>query len=266
MSEIEDELERLGLDPVWKGKYWVIHCPQHQDRHKSCICNERGWITCFAGCKPIHINRISNRHINIDYSSQPQEQSSKHTNDYTNIWIDLEPLEEGIKGVPANVLNKYGWRKYGATDVFIPYFNKSKTKIPFYQIRHTQGERRFTFVKGESPMIFGLEVLNDVKKYLFVTEGTRDSIILRWAGVNAIALPSASSLNLLSSVQRYVGEHNLLLCWCGDRDEAGERLMSNIKIPYLDCRCNYKDIGEMLEAEGINKIKERYESYQERPD
>lgn len=115
-------------------------------------------------------------------------------------------------------------------------------------------------------MIYGLEVLNDVKKYLFVTEGTRDSIILRWAGVNAIALPSASSIRQLSSVQKYVGEHNLLLCWCGDRDEAGEKLMSNIKIPYLDCRCNYKDIGEMLEAEGINKIKERYESYQERPD
>ena len=266
MSEIEDELERLGLDPVWKGKYWVIHCPQHQDRHKSCICNERGWITCFAGCKPIHINRISNRHINISYDNQPQEQSKKHPNDYTNIWIDLEPLEDGIKGVPANILNKYGWRKYGTTDVFIPYFNKSKTRIPFYQIRHTQGERRFTFAKGESPMIFGLEVLNDAKKYLFVTEGTRDSIILRWAGINAIALPSASSLKLLLSVQKYVGEHNLLLCGCGDRDEAGEKLMSDIKIPYLDCRCNYKDIGEMLEAEGINKIKERYESYQERPD
>ena len=94
MSEIEDELERLGLDPVWKGKYWVIHCPQHQDRHKSCICNERGWITCFAGCKPIHINRISNRHININYDNQPQEQSKKHTNDYTNIWIALRECQQ----------------------------------------------------------------------------------------------------------------------------------------------------------------------------
>lgn len=264
MSEIEDELDRLGLDPVWRGKYWVIHCPQHTDRHKSCICNEKGWITCFAGCRPIHINKISTRHINISYDKTDDEQVKKHTSDYTSIWIDLTPLEEGVKGVPANILNQYGWRKYGGTDIFIPYFTKSKSRIPFYQIRHTHGDRRFSFARGETPIAYGLEVLNNAKKYLFVTEGTRDSVVLRWAGLNAIALPSASSLKILDGVQKYVVKHGLLLCWCGDRDEAGERLMENIKIPYVDCRSKYKDIGDMLEAEGINKIKERYESYQER--
>lgn len=266
MSAIEDELDRLGLEPVWRGKYWVIHCPQHEDRHKSCICNERGWITCFAGCKPIHINKISTRHINIDYNNLPKQQPKGHNSDYTSMWLELPPLEEGVKGVPANILNKFGWRKYGEHDIFIPYFTVSKTRIPFYQIRHTQGDRRFTFAKGEAPMTYGLEVLADVKKFLFVTEGSRDSVILRWAGVNAVALPSASSIKGLEAIQEYVTKHNLLLCWCGDRDEAGEKLMSNIKIPYLDCRSKYKDIGDMLEAEGINKIKERYEGYQERPD
>ena len=264
MSEIEDELERLGLDPHWNGRYWVIHCPNHQDRHKSCICNTRGWITCFAGCKPMHINKIASRRIKINYDELPPQEKKKRDGDFTQMWLELELLEEGVKGVPANILNKYGWRKYGDHDIFIPYFSMTRKRIPFYQIRHTQGDRRFTFAQGHEPIAYGLDVLPDVKKYLFVTEGSRDSIILRWAGVNAIALPSASSIKILDGLQKYVEEHNILLCWCGDRDEAGERLMGNIKIPYVDCRCDYKDIGEMLEAEGINKIKERYESYIER--
>lgn len=263
MSQIEDELERLGLDPVWRGSYWHIHCPQHEDRNKSCICNEKGWITCFAGCKPIHINKISSRHINIDYGNLPKTEKKTTNQDFTSLWLDLPLLEEPVKGVPANVLNKFGWRKWGAKDIFIPYFSTSKTKIPFYQIRHTSGDRRFTFAKGASPITYGLDVLPNIRKYLFVTEGSRDSIILRWVGVNAVALPSASSHKNLEGLMNYVREHKLLLCWCGDRDEAGERLMAEINIPYIDCRCKYKDLGEMLEAEGIEKIKETYENYKE---
>lgn len=263
MSEIEDELDRLGLDPVWRGRYWIIHCPQHEDRHKSCVCFEDGWIHCFSGCKRIHINKIANHRIDVDYSSQEARREPEVIKDHTSTWLELEPLTEPIKGVPAKVLNQVGWRKYNNTDVFIPYFNTDRTKVPFFQIRHTVGERRFTFAPGQRPITYGLDVLPRVKKYLFVTEGSRDSVILRWAGINAVALPSASSLKNIEGLQKYVSDRGILLCWCGDRDEAGERLMSNLKIPYVDCRCDYKDIGDMLEAEGIEKIKERYESYNE---
>lgn len=259
---LEDELERLGLEPQWRGRYWFIRCPQHEDGHKSAQCFEDGWICCHAGCPRVHINKILGKKV-VDYTHNEKAERKGHDNNYINIWLDLELLDQPIKGVPAEILNKAGWRKYNNTDVFIPYFDYEKTKVPFYQIRHTVGERRFTFAKDESPMIYGLEVLPRVKKFLFVTEGSRDSVILRWAGINAVALPSASSQTLLKSLQEWCREKHILLCWCGDRDDAGERLMSNIKIPYIDCRCDYKDIGEMLVAEGIEKIKERYGAYKE---
>ena len=102
-----------------------------------------------------------------------------------------------------------------------------------------------------------------MKKFLFITEGSRDSVILRWAGVNAIALPSASSHKQLEKIQQYAKERGIIICWCGDRDEAGEKLMSTLHTLYVDVRCKYKDIGEMLEAESINSIKELYASYRE---
>lgn len=265
MSSIEDELERMGCDPEWRGRYWVIHCPQHQDRHKSCVCFEDGWIHCFSGCKRVHINKLA-RHKIVDYSHSEAPEEPEVMKDHTSTWLELEPLTEPVKGVPAKVLNKVGWRKYNESDIFIPYFNTSKTKVPFYQIRHTVGERRFSFAPGQKPITYGLDVLPGVCKYLFVTEGSRDSVILRWAGINAVALPSASSLKNIRGLQEYVKQKGILLCWCGDRDGAGEKLLSNLTIPYVDCRSSYKDIGDMLEAEGIERIKKRYESYIERPD
>ena len=266
MSEIEDELDRLGLDPVWRGRYWVIHCPQHEDRHKSCVCFEDGWIHCFSGCRRIHINKLVGKDLNIDYSSSEPEEDDSEEKNYMSKWLDLEPLTEPIKGVPAHILNKVGWRKYQENDIFIPYFNMEKDAIPFYQIRHTEGERRFSFAQGQTPITYGLEVLPNVKKFLFVTEGSRDSVILRWAGLNAVALPSASSHKQLRELQDYVRERGIIILWCGDRDEAGEKLMSTLSTLYIDVRCPYKDIGEMLEQEGINKIKEKYAAYCERPD
>lgn len=50
--------------------------------------------------------------------------------------------------------------------------------------------------------------------------------------------------------------------WCGDKDEAGERLMSNINIPYIDARPSEgKDIGELLNIKGIEGVKKEYEKY-----
>lgn len=263
MSSLEDELDRLGLDPVWSRRYWIIHCPQHEDRRKSCICFPDGWIHCFAGCPRIHINKILGRKIKVVETPQKAQEEPLEVKDHTSTWIELEPLTEPIKGVPAKILNQYGWRKWNDTDVFIPYFNTSRTKVPFFQIRHTSGERRFSFAPGQKPITYGLDVLPLVKRYLFITEGSRDSVILRWAGVNAIALPSASSITNLKRVEKYCMENKILICWCGDNDDAGNRLLSNLDIPYVDCRCKYKDIGEMLENEGIERIKEKYASYHE---
>lgn len=259
-ADIEAELERLGLDPVWRGRYWLIHCPQHEDTHKSTQCFPDGWIHCHAGCKRVHISKLVGREIKVAQSGS-QRPTDTYSDDYTSMWLDLEPLDFDVKGVPASVLNKFGWRKYGDGDVFIPYFNKSKTAIPFYQIRHMSGDRRFTFAKGHTPITYGLDVLPQAKKYLFVTEGSRDSVILRWVGVNAIALPSASSTKSLEGIQQYCTKMGLILCWCGDRDEAGEKAMTTITCPYIDCRSKYKDIGDMLEAEGIEKIRNRYKGF-----
>lgn len=266
-KEIENELERLGLEPVDRGRYWLIHCPNHDDHNKSAQCFKDGWIHCHAGCKRCHINSLAGREIS-PRMSEPQQVSARNVGDFTELWMGLEPISTEVKGVPASVLRKLGWKEYPggggyAPGILIPYFNTKRDKVIFFQLRHPEGySRRFTFARGVHPMCYGLECLPKCTRFLLATEGSRDSVILRWAGCPAVALPSASSGAILKRMCDYCKKNNLILVWVGDNDEAGERLMSNINIPYIDARPSEgKDIGELFNIKGIEGVKKEYEKY-----
>lgn len=267
-ERIENELERLGLDPQWRGRYWYIRCPFHEDGHKSAQCFEDGWIHCHAGCPRKHINSISN--LNVRYTSESvPSRVSRELCDFTDLWLDLEPIQDDVKGVPAGVLRKLGWREWPDNyfgipgGYFIPYFNTDRSKVRYYQIRHTDGsDRRFTFARGCSPICYGLECLPKCKKYLTFTEGSRDSVILRMCGVPAISIPSASSGAMLRRMEQYSSEHRLILVCCGDRDDAGDKLISNITGPFIDARTPVgKDVGDFYEQKGLEEVKNYYAKY-----
>ena len=268
-NDIENELERLHLEPKWRGRYWHIHCPFHEDRNKSAVCFADGWICCFAGCKRQHINKLSGKQI-VSYNYEAKDEDKpEELQDFTDLWLDLEllPEEGNVKGVSNKTLNKLGWRKWEGgfgcpAGIFIPYFSPNREKVRFFQIRHTEGDRRFTFAKGCSPICYGLEVLPKCKDYLCFTEGSRDSVILRMCGVPAVAIPSASSGAMLKRMEKYCEKHNLTLVCVGDRDEAGDKLIQNIDGFYIDARTPVgKDIGDFYEQKGLEEVKKYYEVY-----
>lgn len=269
-QELENELERLGLGPIDKGRYWHIHCPFHDDHTRSAQCFRDGWIHCHAGCKRRHINSIAGREVLPREATDIREQEPSYdTGDFTELWMGLEPTQQDIKGVPAALFRKAGWKEWPgdnryATGIFIPYFDAKRERVLFFQIRHPDGaERRFSFPSGYSPTIFGLDALKYKHKYLLVTEGSRDSIILRGIRVPAVAMPSASSAALIRILASYCRQSGTILVWAGDNDDAGRRLQDNINIPYIDAHPNgSKDIGDLYAAKGIKGVIEQYGRYQ----
>lgn len=271
MEDIEQEAYQkaleLGLSPRRSGNGWAIHCPNkgHVDRTRSAKLFPDGWVACFAGDPRIN---ILGRHIprRVEYY-RPVEVSQERT-DYFDYWLALEPLEEGIKGLPARHLNSLGWRKLPngnplgvSGGIFIPYFSKGRDSIYFFQVRHLEGDRRFSFPPGQNPIANGFESLPRAKRYLAFTEGASDRAVLEFAGVPTLAIPSASSFAILEGMAKYAKEGGLVLVACTDVDTAGDNLLHHLAshAAYIDMRPPkpYKDYGEMFEAVGIEPIKER---------
>lgn len=284
-ERIENYLDELDLAPRDRSSYWLIRCPRHEDEQPSAQCFKDGWIQCHAGCGRFHINQVCKERGDVlvmpytnapqtrvegqEGPSKPKKQDTIVRGDFTSLWLDLEPLTANteVKGVPALELNKRGWRKFEGGNgigagIFIPYFDVSKRFVPFYQIRHLQGERRFSFAPGITPICYGMEQLQHCEQYLCFTEGSRDSVILGMAGVPAIALPSASSDKLLDGLCDYCQKRGLMLVCVGDRDEAGDKLLAKLKCVALDYRTPIgKDVGDFYEQKGIDEVRKYYSMF-----
>lgn len=265
-EELEEFLTRIGANPRRTSKGWSVRClyDDHDDKHNSGIVFDDGWFHCFGGCRRINVLG----HNFVPKSDNYQPRVTPTYTDYFDYWLGLDHLDEGIKGLPASLLNSLGWRKLPsgndlgtAGGIFIPYFTPGRNKIPFYQIRHSDGNRRFSFAQGATPIANGFEALKENEKFLTFTEGCSDRAVLAYCGVSAIALPSASSGTILKGMAAYAKEHGLVLVACSDNDDAGNRLLSSLTgiATYIDMRppTQYKDFGEMFEAVGAEPI-QRY--------
>lgn len=268
-EQIENELERLGLDPKYRGRYWHIHCPFHEDRNKSAVCFNDGWICCFAGCPRRHINSLVGGEVCSRYSEQTEAKTEQsRVQDWTDLWLSLDVLESDVKGVPHSALNKLGWRWFPGgfgvpAGVFIPYFDMDRRRVEFFQVRHSDGsERRFTFAPGCAPRIYGKECIGLAKRYLCFTEGSRDSVILRMCGIPAVALPSASSGRLLRNLGRAMLDRGTMLVAVSDKDEAGEKLLAELDTPFLDMRTPVgKDVGDFYAEKGLAEVAKYYKKF-----
>lgn len=263
IQSFTDALESrvYALDPQAKRtpKGWLVHCPQHRDRHPSAMVYDDGWLHCFAGCRRFHI-------LNPDLvQTNPRRDTKEEVLcDYYDEWLELEALDEGIKGIPVSHLNKLGWRKMPVQNkfgtppgIFIPYFSVSGSRIPFYQVRHTGLDRRFTFAKGCSPVCYNYPALKQGGRFLAVVEGPSDAAVLSLAGARVVGIPSASLDRMVKKMDKWAIANAVTIAWCGDRDTAGDRLMANLEHCFIDLRPPepYKDYGDVYEAEGIDGVR-----------
>lgn len=265
-EELYDYLIRIEANPRRTTKGWSVRClhPDHQDKNNSAVVFDDGWHHCFGGCKRFSLLGANYRGAAPKEAYEPKV--IRGTTDYFDYWLSLEPLDEGIKGLPARHLNSLGWRKLPNDNIlgtkggiFIPYFSMGRHQIMFYQVRHLEGSRRFTFTPNVTPVANGYESLANMDRFLPFTEGASDRAVLEYLGIPTVALPSASSGAILKGLSKYAKDKGLIPVACSDGDTAGDKLLASLNgvSTYIDLRPPkpYKDFGEMFEQKGARAVK-----------
>lgn len=271
-NDVLNCLDRAGLK--WKDghRYILSQCPMHEDKNPSTQIFKNDWfVNCLAGCGRFHITKAFPELMPFKPGkyAKPERRAKaepaiqyKEFNLYAE-WLNLPPIPRSheFKGIPLEVLDELGWRyttgELGmGSGYFIPYFDQTKEDIPFAQVRHLEGDQRFTFLKDARPNIYGAWNLLGNKR-LFIVEGASDCATLQHLGIPWVGMPSASSASLIKELGIYAKQAGIRLIYAGDNDEAGDRLREA-----LDEVCyyrkyqppkEYKDWGDMFAALGFEK-------------
>lgn len=265
-------LDKAGLQ--WKdgSRYILSQCPLHDDRNPSTQIFKNDWfVNCLAGCGRFHITKAfpelkpwkPGRYIRKTERRQKESVNYQDFDLYYE-WLNLPsiPRDHDFKGIPLDMLDKIGWRwtdgELGmGAGYFIPYFDQKMQEVPFAQVRHLEGERRFTFLKDARPNIYGAWNLGKSNR-LFVVEGASDFATLAYIGIPSVAMPSASSAELMRELGLYANEQGIRLIYAGDNDEAGDKLRETLDsvAHYRLCQPpkEYKDWGDFFAAEGYEAV------------
>lgn len=263
-------LERAGLKFRNGSRYILSQCPLHDDENPSTQIFKDDWfVDCHAGCGRFHITKPFpelRKGNDPSYAAAPRQAKPMTEHKYKQFdlmeeWqkMPMIPRDHEFKTIPLEVLDELGWRfdKLG-NRYFIPYFSASKQSIPFAQYRNLGDGPRFNFLKDAKPTCYGTWNLDNSK--LFVVEGTSDCAVLDYAAVPWIGLPSAASGELMKAMATYAKTNGIELIYAGDNDAAGDKLRAALDevMPYRvkQARSPYKDWGEMLEAEGIDSVRD----------
>lgn len=263
-------LEGANLHYKVGHRYILSQCPTHEDQNPSVQIYKDDWfVNCHAGCGRYHITkafpglREHGRSYEVPRKANKAKPMTEHkykVYDLMHEWEQLPeiPRDHKFKTIPLEILDGLGWRwdEYKKS-YFIPYFNMTRTQIPFGQWRHLQGDRRFTFLPEAKPIAYGLWNLDGNPK-LFVVEGASDCAVLDYAAVPWIGMPSAASATLMQGLGRYCKEHKIDVIYAGDNDAAGDKLKDALD-EVISYRVKqppkkYKDWGDFLVAEGVEAV------------
>lgn len=267
------------------GRYILTQCPFHEDKNPSAQIYTDDWfVKCHAGCEGgrFHItkafpelrqntngyasNTVATRSKSLSKINKKSEgkvmQHEYKTFDQMEYWetLPLIPRDHQFKTIPLEILDDLGWRWVEEKNsYYIPYFSRSKESIPFSQLRHLSGERRFTFLKDAKPTCYGTWNVEPNNSPLFVCEGASDAAVLDYAAAPWVALPSASSGELMKALAGFCKQNGIELVYAGDNDSAGDKLREALDsvMPYRVKQPprQYKDWGDFLVAEGIDAVR-----------
>lgn len=194
--------------------------------------------------------------------------------DLMELWKILPkiPRNHDFKGIPLEVLDDLGWRwdvsghEGMGPGYFIPYFDHTRSHVPFAQMRHAAtSDRRFTFLPGAQQTVYGKWnlVQSGTEKHrqkFFVVEGTSDCAVMQHCMIPWIGLPSASSGAIMTELAKFCRANSIELIYAGDNDAAGDKLKEALDavMPYRTWQAPkmFKDWGEFLEATSREKVSE----------
>jgi hypothetical protein len=272
-ADVLSYLESAGLKYKNGHRYILSQCPIHEDENPSVQIYKDDWfVNCHAGCGRYHITKAfpQLRPNNSGYTPSPMatrkepkmtQQHQYKQFDQMEYWksLPLIPRDHQFKTIPLETLDFMGWRWVpDKNSYFIPYFNMTETQIPFSQLRHLQGDRRFTFLKDARPIIYGLQNLDPNNGPLFLVEGSSDCAVLEHCAMSWLGTPSASQKELIHGLGRYCKENGIQLVYAGDNDTAGDKVREALDdvVAYRVHQPpkKYKDWGDFLVAEGYDVV------------
>lgn len=273
-NDVLNCLERRGLKYRNGQKYILSQCPTHEDEHPSTQIFKNDWfVNCLAGCGRFHITKafpelVGDADKRPSVRRTPQKAPVSYQKyDLMPQWRQLPgiPADFNFKGIPVEILNGLGWRWCDhplagmGKGIFIPYFGPNKTGIHFAQMRHLEGDRRFTFLPGAKPLAYGLWNL-EPGGALFIVEGASDCAVLEACAIPYIGMPSASATKLLVDMAVYCHQKKIQLIYAGDNDKAGNALRDALASATYFRTCQppekFKDWGDFFEAEGMEAVQD----------
>jgi len=254
------------------GKSLIAPCIAHEDKHPSMQVFADGWCQCHAGCGRFHIGKYFpefNEKKGLGTYMKESVKPVPAIRDYKKYemfseWESMKkiPSDHIFKGIPVDVLNDLGWRLTDGVaglgpGYFIPYFNHQKTSIPFGQVRHLSGDRRFSFLPDAEMTMYGKWNVGK-SDMLFLVEGTSDAAVMEHCMVPWVAVPSASQVKLVEAFAMYCFKNGITVVFAGDIDAAGDKIRQAIDLvaPYRVCQPpkEYKDWGDFFEARGADGV------------
>lgn len=144
---------------------------------------------------------------------------------------------------------RFGGRFFDGPSLLIPYFDVNG-RLVTVQSRYLGKDKekpRFKFAPGSKPLIYGLQILPQVKdgEVLVITEGCTDCWAAMSMGYKAIAIPSATLCN--AECQQLLAGKNLHM-W-PDQDEPGHKLYMQLhemlpQLAYHQLPSGCKDLSE----------------------
>ncbi|GIW61039.1 MAG: hypothetical protein KatS3mg087_2105 [Patescibacteria group bacterium] len=275
--KLDDVLPYMNkVERLYDGSY-KVSCPAHDDDEPSLHLSERNgkllW-RCHAGCDQEKVRRAL---LNLVGKYTPNKLSNNTKSEGNTMNTQQHPISLSnlakAKGIDINKLREWHvhdskYNNYPA--VKIEYLDEQGNLVcSQYRLAiNTNGsDNRFRF--NNSPTLYGLWRLDKTKKTLCVTEGASDCWTLWQADINAIALPSASSRNLLNKlwniVRNYNYEHVYII---PDNDGPGKELVTYIanncpddiidRFEVVTLPNNTKDINELwIQSKDMNTFKSK---------
>ncbi len=271
LNQVIAALTTRGLRHKVRSRYILTCCPVHNERNPSCQIYLDDWFMLCHVCGRMPVQQampelIEGKIMDKSYTPPPKVPYKQY--DLIDYWrtLDVLPDDFTLKGLPREVFDDMGWRVNdgkviaGVGDVFIPYFSRSKQSIPFAQVRHLTGDRRFTFLQSAKPTCYGTFNLYPGDK-VFLVEGTSDCAVLDYCAVPWIGIPSSSSGELIKSLAKWCWANKCGIVYAGDNDEAGDKLKSVLMetmVPFrsLQPPKEYKDYAEFFEKAGFDAVVE----------